>query len=165
MIYLSKIGALHLLFKLFNEVIIPKEVYGEIIRGREKYHEEVDIVEEFIREGKIKVINLRDKYLRLAEKLAKKSRRLHSGEISAILLAKQERISTILVDDRVAYSVAKAFGLKPVRTTALLLILLKNGEISFLEFKSLLLSLISAGFYITADIYELILKLARSYEK
>ena len=162
-IYLVKIGVLSEIFHLFEKLLIPPHVYEEIKRGHKKHPEEVSIVESLIEQKKIRVIELNDESTLFAKKLIKKTNRLHLGEVAAIALAKQEGVDIILMDDKVGHEIAKLYSLKPLRTTALLLLMLKRGKIKFREFKDLLIKLVTSGYYITADLYENLLNYARIY--
>ena len=165
LLYLVKIGFIEDIFKIFQKILIPVEVLEEIERGSKIYPEEVNVLEELIKQGKIKIVKLNSEMESLVQKLEKAIKKLHRGEISAIVLAKQENIEIILVDDKIAYKVSQLYKLKPMRTTALLLYMLGEKKLTFSKFKKLLLKLISTGYYITADVYETLISYAKQISK
>ncbi len=56
LIYLAKLGRLHLLKDFFQEVIIPEEVKRVVVdRGKEQNSVDAFVVEEALKEGWIKI--------------------------------------------------------------------------------------------------------------
>jgi predicted nucleic acid-binding protein len=56
LIYLAKIGKLSLLKKLFKEVIIPAEVFKEVVTiGKEHLHPDAFVIEVAVEDGWIEV--------------------------------------------------------------------------------------------------------------
>src|SRR3989344_7011844 len=55
LIYLGKIKKLQILKKLFNEVTIPRQVYDEIIKGKEEKFLDALVIENAVKDSWIKV--------------------------------------------------------------------------------------------------------------
>lgn len=148
LIYLSKIGRLELLKNLFKEVIIPEEVYEEVVgKGRNERFLDALKVESAVKEGWIKVKNR--SYNRETENFGE----IDEGESVLISIAKKERADLVLIDDASARIVAESFGLNVKGTIYILLLGCKKKILDKEETKELIKGLIEAGFKISAEIY------------
>lgn len=154
--YLAKLSKLRLLKKIYNVIVIPEEVYKEVVEeGKKLNQKEVLLIEEAINEKFIVV-----KKVKKIKKF-KQFSQLHEGEINAISLCLTLRKKEILIDDKEAYNICKLVGLKPTRTTSILLKFLKDGFISFNEFKNLLKNLSKEGYFLDIETFEYLLNEAR----
>ncbi|MHA1676181.1 MAG: hypothetical protein ACTSU6_03285 [Candidatus Njordarchaeales archaeon] len=163
-IFLSKIGMLDKLFYVFKVIYIPPTVHKEILKGKEKYSDEVLLISENIGK-KIIIQKLNDRAQLFSKKLIKAIKGIHPGEAEAIALTKQLNLKKFLVDDKKGYKLAEMLDLTPLRTTQILLLFLKRKIINLEEFKGALLKLSKSGFWITLDVYELLLKNAEKLYK
>jgi len=141
LIMLSKIKALDLLKKLYGDILMPEEVYNEIVSG-EPYKDEIIYFKSF----KFKVVKVK-KTLEFG---------LGKGEESAINLALEKK-AILIADDYVARQIAKNLGLKVIGTLSLLLIFLKKRLINYEKFKNLLNELIENNFRISIELYNEVL--------
>jgi len=158
MIYLAKINKLRLLKKVYDKIIIPKEVYREVVEeGRRLSQKEVVLIEEMIDDGLISVEQV--KSLKKFEQFSQ----LHQGEVHAISLCLNLKERNILIDDKEAYNFCKLIDLKPMRTSAILLRLLREKIISFKEFKESLKDLSKEGYFIDINTFEYLLSEAKRY--
>jgi len=149
LIHLAKIGKLDYLSKLFTKIHIPKEIHTEVVlKGKELGKSEVFQIEDLINKRFILVHDISSE-LNLPH--------LHAGEADAIALCQELKIRSILVDDKEGYDTALMMGLKPLRTTALLLMLRNRKHISFSEFRHSLLKLSKSGFFLSAEVFEKLL--------
>jgi hypothetical protein len=118
LIYLGKIGALHLLPQLFDEIWTTSLVSQEVL-GRDYALEKVILDEAF--NTWLQVRDPRD------EKLVLKLQdlQIHPGEASLIALGKEiseeTASSIVIIDDRAARDVARVLGLKITGTVGILL--------------------------------------------
>lgn len=154
LIHLSKIGIINFLKKLFEEIIIPREIYEEIIIEGKK-HEKNDIlsIEKLIEE---KFITIKEFESNL------EIDNLDRGEKACIALCKQFDINTILIDEKEGSNVALLFNLNPIRTTSILLILLDKKLIEFNKYKELLKKLLESGYFLDALTYEKLLSIRKN---
>jgi predicted nucleic acid-binding protein len=107
---LAVCGQLHLLEKLYDEVLIPQAVYQEVtVPG--KPH--ADNIAEWA-QGKI--VEITDTELFRAIKLA-----LHKGEAEAITLYKEKSADYLLIDEKKGRKVAEYYDVKIIGTIGLLL--------------------------------------------
>lgn len=88
-------------------------------------------------------------------------RNLHEAEGKAIEICEGKEIQHILVDDKEAFELAKLLGLKSWRTSSIILKFFESGKIDHSELRETLQDLSSAGYFMTAEVYELILERAR----
>ncbi len=148
LIYLVRLGKLDLAVRLFGRILIPEAVYREVVvRGEETGHPEAQAVRALIEAGGVAVER--------AEPISVPSagENIHPGEAEAISLALDKGLP-LLADDRPAYLVARAVGVRVVRTVRLLLDLLEAGLIDLSQFRTNLGNLSRAGFWLTADVYD-----------
>lgn len=151
LIYLTKLSKLELLRKLYRKILIPKEVYEEVVvKGKENYETETLLIEKFIDEG---FIIVKDSVV-----LKKEVKALHLGESKTINLCLKSKLKDILIDDKEAYKICKLLGLNPVRTTSILLEFVKLKLIKKEEFKELLIKLSEEGYFITIDVFNYLLE-------
>ena len=120
LIALSKINKLHILKDMFNEVLIPKSVWIEVVeKGKGKYGSEE------VKNAKwIKVVDVKD---RLSVEILNKE--IEIGEAEAIVLAKELKADFLILDEKIPRIIAKSLGINVVGTLALLFIAKKKGII------------------------------------
>ncbi len=146
LISLASIGKVEILQEIFNEIIIPQAVYNEI-KYKESYgYKEVD--SDFIKVMSIKGEVYRDLLLS----------QLDLGESETIILAKELKADLVIIDENIAYKIAKNSGLDVIRTLTILLKAKEKGIIK--ELKPLLDEMIMKGRWYSARVYENFLKKA-----
>jgi uncharacterized protein len=154
LIYLAKIGKLILLKKLFEEVLIPVEVFNEVvIRGKEHQHPDAFLVESVVEDGWISV-----KESGVIGELEEFG--IYPGEAQAISLAKLLGVP-ILLDQTHARNAAKAFGLKPRGTIFVLLAALRKKLLTSEDYQDSLEALVKAGFRMSDEVYLEAVRLGR----
>ncbi|MBU4265857.1 MAG: hypothetical protein L6243_06835 [Candidatus Altiarchaeales archaeon] len=157
LIYLAKLNKLPFLKKIFDELYVPSAVYDEVVlKGRELDKAEVIGVEKAIENGAIIVKDAKSKL---------KIDTLHKGELEAISLALDMKVKNILIDDKEGVEVCKVLGLRPYRTTAILLEFLKKDLIKAREFEDLLIELSKAGYFMRAEVFSLLLREAKRFKR
>lgn len=148
-IYLSSIGEIGILKKLFREVLIPEAVKREIISGGKgvlgfkEVNEETWIKTKRIKNGAAKKYLLTD---------------LDEGEAEVIVLAEEAKANIIIMDDRLGRKLAKVRGYNVIGTLRLLVIAKDRCIIP--EVKSRIERLKYAGFWVSKDVFNVILKQA-----
>jgi predicted nucleic acid-binding protein len=143
-ISLASIKQLNLLKHLFKEIIIPQSVYLELKAKKSYGYKEVD--SDFIKVKEIKG----DLYTSLL------LNQLDLGEAETIILAKEINADLVIIDENIAYRIAKNSDLKPIRTLSILLLAKEKGIIK--ECKPLLEEMISKGRWYSNRVYEQFLK-------
>jgi hypothetical protein len=149
LIALSRIGRLDILRDLFQEVIVPGEVYDElVVRGKGRPGSEVIAAAGWVRRQAVQDSPL-------VEDLV--SQGLGRGEAEAIVLAR-EAGSTCLTDDLAAIAAARRLAVPIRRTLNMLLTAKAKGTVTSL--RELMDALRSNNFWIDDATYDQILKLA-----
>ena len=143
LIFLAKIGKLGLLEGY--EVIIPRQVQEEILKGEKSGREDVHKIESLIKNNKIKV-----EESDINKELEKQN--LGDGEKAAISLSIARKINIVLLDERKARRIAKFYKLEPKGTIGVLSEALNKNKISKSEFKELIQKLIKEGYRISEEI-------------
>lgn len=154
LIYLSKLGKLELLQKLFKEIIIPREVFNEIVeRGKKEKIADALVVEDAINQGWLKIINCK-----VDERLLKFAPELDLGEVEVISLAREIKLDLVIIDDASARRISESFGFNTKGTIYVLLKAFKKGLITQDEIKTLLDKLVFAGFRLSPEVYLKVLR-------
>jgi len=144
LIYLAKVGKLHLLKELFGKVLIEEEVKREVVdRGKEEGAADSIVIKESIQDGWIIVKRIRGK---------RKFKGIHLGEANTILLAKELDLE-VLIDEEDAREVARAFGLKTRGTLYVLRKCREQEIISKKEAIEILANMLNEGFRLSAHLY------------
>jgi len=138
-IFLSKIGKLALLKKIFKEIIIPAAVQREVlVEGKPGYA----AIKEALEQKWIKIIN--------PERILELS--LGPGESEAISLAREIK-EPLLLDDAYAIKAAKIYDVETMRTTTVLFLAAHQRIITKDELINLTNGLVGAGYYIRPSEY------------
>ena len=116
---LAKINRLTLLRDVYQRVIIPKEVYDEVMAGPGAIPAAVQAA------SWIDVVTVRDSHGVLAVHVAT---RLGLGECAALILAEELGAQRLLIDDRAGRREAKARGLPVTGTIGTLLVAKQRGD-------------------------------------
>ena len=139
---LAKVGYLDLLYELFEQVILPQEVYSELTTGN---HSATEIVSTL---SWLKVEQISDpkqvKVLRLTSNL-------DLGEVAAIILAEELKADQLLIDERAARRVAKTRQLPIIGTVGILILAKERGLID--RVKPILDAMIKNGTRIGERLY------------
>lgn len=151
LISLAKIARLQLLRELYDRVIVPEAVFGEleVSRLRPGYRQLVSALDE----GWLSPVSLGPPLVSRPSKPA-----LDPGEYEAILLASRIPCRFLLVDDRAGRNVAARLGLPVVGTGGVLLAAKNRG---LLRNVGLVLDeLAVSGFRLSPDLRRRLLELA-----
>lgn len=162
LIYLAKLSLFDHLKKVYPQISIPVEVYAEVVvQGKKEGFWEVAVIEQLIEQGYIiveKVSGERSGPLTAPQGL-------HLGEARAIQLCLQKKAKHILLDDKEAIEYAGLVGLQAVRTTRILLELVKRRQLSKGQFKQALVQLSKEGYFLTIEVYEYLLEEVEKYHR
>ena len=150
LIWLSKMGKLHLLRDLFDEILIPKEVYREAVEtGLKEGFSDALIIKEAVDQGWIKTTMLDEKEVELCQKMMNHAFELHMGEAQAIVLARgMGKETLLLIDESSARAFAEAWGLKVKGVVYVIMTSLRRGLLDNKEAKEIILTLVGKGFRI-----------------
>jgi len=153
LIYLARLGKLHLLKDLYGQVQIPPEVNMETIeRGKAKGYPDAYVIEEALDHGWLITDALTNENAVKSNALTEMTG-IDIGEAQAILLTKQKGEEEVLIDQSDAREVARQLGLSPRGTVFIILTATRRGLITKDIAKQMLAKLIEVNFYISAKIY------------
>lgn len=148
---LFRIGELHLLPRLYGEIIVPFAVMGELLE-LEKSGVDIGLIKQATWLVSIKV-----KEQKQVDHLLQD---LDVGEAEAIILAKELNADWLLIDESKGRKHAKIEGLHVIGLLGVFLLAKENGVIT--DVKPYVQKLISiANFRITNELFERILFLAK----
>jgi predicted nucleic acid-binding protein len=134
LIALGKLGQLSLLLTLYDEILIPREVYHEVvINGLRLGAEDAPAVDFLVRQGHIRVVEVV-----LPPTLPTWAQSLDVGEIEVIVLGQQQGADWVLVDNEHARKAARQVGLPLKGTVGLLLEAWHRGHLSLQAFELLI---------------------------
>jgi predicted nucleic acid-binding protein len=164
LIWLSKIGILPLLKTLYTEVIIPEEVYKEVVtNGLREGFSDALVIKECINQGWIKVKELDESDSNLCNMITENAPEIHKGETEAILLAHSNNMS-LLMDDSCGRALAETWGVKVQGTLYVILKSLREAIIDKDEAKEAVSRMIKKGFRIDPRLYIRILEEIHNYD-
>ena len=151
LIYLSRATALHILFEVYEEIIIPEAVYREVVvTGLEKGFRDAELVKVAIEEGSIKIEKAPSENV---EKVLKQAPMLHRGEAEVLALALRRKPCHVLLDDRVARLVARILGLEAHGTLYVVAAAAVKEAVTVEEALNILDKLVASGFRISIELY------------
>ena len=154
LIHLAKIGKINFLEKLFDKIIIEKEIYKEVVEEGENFNKtEVLLINNLIK-NKFIIVKEAKKIIEIPS--------LHKGEKKSISLCRELKIKELLIDEKEGFNSATMFGLNPIRTTSILIILLDKKFINFKQYKSSLRELSESGYFLDAGTYEKLLNIGKN---
>jgi len=154
LIYLAKLRKLTLLKILFKEIIVPSEVYEEVVTlGKAGSFSDAFGVEQAKNEGWLVVENIS-----LKKEIEAMAAEIDFGEAAVIALAKKRVAKLLLIDDASARTIAESFGFKVKGTLFVLLRAYKKKIIVKEEVKRLVGQLIREGFRISQELYVQVLE-------
>ena len=143
LIALGILGRLDILKSLFDVVLVPEAVQREIERGGIR----LSGLDNFRRADWIQVMPLKEKRDALLESL------LDIGEAAVISLAREQKASLVLIDERKARKVARdIYGLQPIGTARILVEAKRKNLLP--EIASQFQKLQQEGYWIHASIVE-----------
>jgi len=134
LIALAKLGQLGLLLKLYDQILIPHEVYNEVVvKGLQLGAPDAQAVDFLVQQEHIQVVDVS-----LPSPLPSWAHPIDAGEIEVILLAQQESVDHVLIDNLHARKAARQAGLRVKGTVGLLLEAFRKGHLTLREFELLI---------------------------
>ncbi len=143
--HLTKIGQLNILKRLYTQLLIPEEVFSELMRGR-KMHPEMLKVKEAEKSGWIKVFKVKDRSL-----VNKLQRHLDLGESEAITLSMEMKADLLIIDEVKGRELAGKMGINIIGAVGVLIKAKEKGKIQ--RIKPYLKMLRDTGFRMKEDFY------------
>jgi len=157
LIYLSLVGNLHLLKRLFGDIIIPEDVFREVCQTKDT--PDSIVISSAVDDGwiHVKIVGSRD------TDILAKSAGIDIGEAAAIMIAKEEQ-ALLLINDKMGRSAAEILGVKCIGTIGILLQALSDSILDFNEFVENLDRMIDSGFRLDSKAYRMAIRVARDLD-
>ena len=134
LIALGKVGQLGLLSRIFDEILVAREVYREVvIDGRHVQAAEAHAVDFLVGERIIQVVDVE-----IPSQSPLLNTGIDAGEVETIVLAQLEKVDWILIDDKQARHNARLAGLQIKGTVGLLLEAWRRDILSLQELELLI---------------------------
>jgi len=134
LIALGKLGQLGLLLRLYDTILIPRQVYHEVVvNGLRLGALDASAVAFLIEQGYIEVADVI-----LPDPPPVWAEPLDIGELEVIVLAQQRSVNWVLFDDTHARKAARQVGLPLKGTIGVLLEAFRRGYLSLPEFELLI---------------------------
>jgi predicted nucleic acid-binding protein len=161
LIHLAQINGLFLLEKLFKVVLITSGVKREVVdMGVEHGYDDALIVRRAIDEGWVTIKDITEMMASTAERLAE-DENISRSDAQTLLLARENDVESILIDDKILSDLAKMHGFKVWNTWTILLEALRNGFIEISEIESAINELADRRHKLKAEQAAKILEAAR----
>jgi predicted nucleic acid-binding protein len=133
LIALGKLGQLGLLLRLYDRILIPREVYREVVvNGLRLGAPDARAVDFLVRQGSIQVVDVT-----LSEPLPDWALPIDAGEAEVIILGQNRKADWVLIDNAHARRAAHQAGLSPKGTVGVLLAAFRQGYLSLRELELL----------------------------
>jgi predicted nucleic acid-binding protein len=149
-IWLGQTGHFHLLREVFGTILITPEVWAETVDRAAGYPNAANVMAARAVEW-LQVITPTD-----LERIAILRAQLHAGEAETLVMAAEQRVDAVLVDDLQARHFASAIGLKVIGTAGVLLLAHAKGIAE--DVKATLDHMRRIGFRLSEQVYQDILK-------
>ncbi|MDM7273515.1 DUF3368 domain-containing protein [Sulfurihydrogenibium azorense] len=140
-----KLNRIDILEKIYERILIPEAVFGEIQEGKNKYY--IDIS----KEPWIEILKVENR--KILEQLEKE---LDKGEAEAIALSLELPADLLLIDEKLGRRIAEEKGIKISGKIGILIKAKKQGIIK--EVKPFIYELIEKGNYYEESFIKLILQ-------
>jgi hypothetical protein len=147
---LSHTGHFALLQELFEVVFIPPEVRAETVE-RAMGYPNAETVRVGCEAGWIMVVPPNDR-----DRVRVLRAQLHAGEAEALVMADEQGVDAVLVDDLRARHYATVMGLRVIGTAGILLLAHDQGM--SVDVKSILDEMRGRGFRLSESVYQAILQ-------
>jgi predicted nucleic acid-binding protein len=163
LIWLAKAGRLDLLRDQYQRILIPPEVYTEVVvDGLREGYPDAYVVKYAVEQGWI-VVEANEAGGR-ERRLTDDLREIHEGEAAAMVLALSRGLP-ILVDESSGRVLAEALGLAPKGTLYVVLKALHDGKLTGSEVRDAIASMVSSGFRIEPGLLERVLREVTLFSK
>lgn len=131
---LIALGQLSLLLTLYSDILIPREVYNEVvINGLRLGADDASAVDFLVQQDRIRVVDVV-----LPSPLPAWAQSLDAGELEVIVLGQQHAVDWVLIDNEHARKAARQVGLPLKGTVGLLLEAWRQGHLSIQAFELLM---------------------------
>lgn len=145
LILLAKSGLLAHFIQAYGDVMIPQEVFREVVlEGKKHNKEDALIVENKVKDGKITVLAVEDRK-QIGQLLS--DFKMQKGEAEAVALCIERKATLLGADDREALKACRVYGIPFVTALAFAIVLATENRMSKEELELAVSKLEKLGFY------------------
>ena len=163
LISLARISYLELVSRLNINIILSGKVYEEaVVEGKAKGFADAIVIQGFIDSHNLKIIEVKDKFLKTLRQIIKKI--LAKGDESILALAIQEHAEWIITNDDGLGKIAMVLGFKVKATPDLLLLALEEKLLDVCKIETLIRELVVEN-RLSYKVAELYIIEAKNYVK
>ncbi len=155
LIYLAKVGKLHVVRAITEKKLIPRGVFEEVVlKGKEIGEADALVIEKLIEEGvfHVKEVEETELYKKLME-----NKNLSRADVEVLVLSRTEK-GIAVIDEDYARRVAEVEGITCRGTIYLIFSLLRGGVITKIEVREIIDGMIECGWFCSTDLYVKILR-------
>ena len=158
LIWLSKAGKIILLKELFDEIIVPDQVYKEVVEdGLAEGFSDALAVKECFDQGWIITSKLTEDEMALCKKILAHAPDVHSGEAQAIILARRMN-ALLLMDESSGRAFAQTWGIEVRGVLYVITKAVREKKLKSKEAKETVYTLVSKGFRIEPSLLSTVLR-------
>lgn len=154
LIHLAKITLLEKSCKYFKKTIIPKRVFDEVTKCKEKNFVDIKIISNLVERNEIKVIEIKN--LKVLEKINEFN--IQGGEREAVALYWQENADYLATDDDNVRKKNQLLNIKLIGTPVIILKLYKEKMIDKNKFVESIDKLRKIGWFSNAILDKLLME-------
>jgi len=155
-IYLSRIGQIKLLRRLFGKVAIPASVYRETVEDAKILRKVgISAIEDAVAEGWMEIVQLTVSEREIAKKLAE-SESIQIEDAEVLFLARKLS-AKLITNDRWLVRISRSLNIEAIWTTTLILLAVRKKILNKDEGREALRSLLLAGLHIRSNVYDRII--------
>ncbi|HKJ59584.1 MAG TPA: DUF3368 domain-containing protein [Halobacteriales archaeon] len=155
LIYLATVERLGMVGLLGQNCVIPEPVYDEVVTvGVEAGHPDARRVEQAVEDGVFEVRDVDESEL---VRRLEGNPNLSDADASVIALA-AENDGIAILDERYGRTTAETEGVETRGTVWIVLLLVRDGELSAEEAREIVDEMVEAGWYCSTDLYSRIVR-------
>ena len=155
LIYLAKVGKLHLIENINEKKVIPRSVFEEVVvKGKEAGKTDALMVERLIEQGVFQVSEVEETDI---YRVLKKNKKLSTADVEVLALAKVED-GVAIVDEDYARLVAEVEDINCGGMIYLIFLLIKGCVITKREAREIVEGIIEKGWFCSTELYARILR-------
>lgn len=158
LIFLGKLGQLGLLFKLYERIFVPGAVYKEVVvNGLRLGATEAQAINFLVQQARFQIVQVN-----LPDPLPIWAEPIDAGELEVIVLALQQTIDWVLIDNLHARRAARQAGLRVKGTLGVLLDAFRQRHLTLHELEFLIHTVkVHPGIWISDVLCEQVLTQAK----
>ena len=121
--WLTQVGLINFVFKLTDDIIVPEQIHKETLRGKERGYRDAFYREELVKEGRIRVIEVKKAKI---TRVMKESGMRNEADASVITLA-LDKNGFVFTEDPPIFNCCLLYGINSAKTSNLIVFLVEQN--------------------------------------